>query len=252
MIETRLRASVQHEFNGKLEALRAELTARNDRLKEAAKDQSEEVAAMRSTALAALTGRSDSYIKRRIEAVDQLWSGVVALGQTKVVVGFMKSLDYEKAAEECTKNPHLRQIFKAIAVDITKLDRKGSGADLARPFVTPMAWAYFDALSTICVLAATQMHLLTTGLAKSDFTDKAALRRMIEGTLPHQLANFDKLGSSFIYHLGDELEQALMKELYANLSFRDLGMESLERAAEVVKGANEIVLAIEKERAANA
>ncbi|MCM2537703.1 hypothetical protein NDN94_07660 [Burkholderia glumae] len=249
LIETRLRASVQHEFNGKLEALRAELTARNDRLKEAAKDQSEEVAAMRSTALAALTGRSDSYIKRRIEAVDQLWAGVSGLGPTRVTVRFMQSVDYENAAKEVASNGAARQMFKAMAVDMTTLHPNRAEADKARPFLSPMAWAYYDAFACISLLAATQIHLLSLGLAEHDFTDAKAIRKMIEGTLPKQVVNIDKFGIGFIYFLAGELEEALLVELRSNLTFKDLGVENLERANEAVEGAGAIFVAIKKEMA---
>ncbi len=72
LIETRLTHSVKHEFDKKLELVRADL-----RSKEV------EIAALRGGALSAMASRQITLDKRRLEAVDQLWMAVTALAPAK-------------------------------------------------------------------------------------------------------------------------------------------------------------------------
>lgn len=73
VISTRLRASVQHEFDQKLETMRATLRSSEEAFKADLRGKEAQIAALRSGAMSALASRQAALDKRRIEAVDQLW-----------------------------------------------------------------------------------------------------------------------------------------------------------------------------------
>ena len=68
LIAERLRGSVRHEFDEKLERLRAEIRAGQEHLN-----------AVRSTALAALSSGQTALNQRRLQAIDDLWKSTTVL-----------------------------------------------------------------------------------------------------------------------------------------------------------------------------
>lgn len=72
LIVTRLAKSVEHEFNTKLEAVRAEFREKDELLKADLRLKESEIAALRGGAMTAMASRQMAVDKRRLEAVDQL------------------------------------------------------------------------------------------------------------------------------------------------------------------------------------
>lgn len=73
LIVTRLRASVRHEFNEKLEMLRADLRKSEESFKADLRAKETQIEVLRSGALLGMTSRQTTLDKRRLEAVEQLW-----------------------------------------------------------------------------------------------------------------------------------------------------------------------------------
>jgi hypothetical protein len=72
VISTRLRASVQHEFNEKVETLKTDLRKSEESFKADLRSKEAQIEALRSGALSGLTSRQAALDARRIQAVDQL------------------------------------------------------------------------------------------------------------------------------------------------------------------------------------
>ena len=92
LISTRLTKSVAHEFNTKLETLRAQMREGEERLKAELRVKEAEIVALRSGALTALASRQMAFDKRRLEAVDQLWSSITALAPARSIAPARYSL----------------------------------------------------------------------------------------------------------------------------------------------------------------
>jgi hypothetical protein len=85
VISTRLRASVQHEFYQKVEALKTDLRKSEESFKADLRSKESQIEALRSGALSGLASRKAAIDARRIQAVDQLWAALQALGPAKSV-----------------------------------------------------------------------------------------------------------------------------------------------------------------------
>src|SRR5437867_6915410 len=99
LIVTRLAKSVEHEFNEKLEKLKAGFRVSEERLRADIRAKEAEIATLRSGALLASASRQAAADKRRLEAVDQLWSATTALGPARVISFFMSAINFEEAAK---------------------------------------------------------------------------------------------------------------------------------------------------------
>ncbi|TAJ95786.1 MAG: hypothetical protein EPO31_01185 [Gammaproteobacteria bacterium] len=120
-IITRLRESVSHEFNSQLELLRADL-----RIKEA------EIATLRASAMSAMSNRQIAVDKRRLEAIEQLWSSIISLTKARGISRLMSFLKFEYAAEVAQKNQKMREMLSVMGgdFDITK-ELKGFSPDFS-------------------------------------------------------------------------------------------------------------------------
>jgi hypothetical protein len=85
--------SVQHRFDEKIETLKSDL-----RTKETA------ISALQQAVLAGTFSRQALLDKRRIEAVERVWSTIVELGPYKNLSAMMASVKFEEIAKETARN----------------------------------------------------------------------------------------------------------------------------------------------------
>jgi hypothetical protein len=122
--------------------------------------------------------------------------------------------------------------------DLSKLQT--SEASIARPFVSPLAWALYSAYSSIVLHAALRLKTLQSGIDK-DFTDVEGIKKIVKTALPHQADYIDKYGASAFHYLLDELESAILLELTKILKGEESDKESLEKAASILKEADRLM-----------
>ncbi len=124
-----IKASVEHDFNSKLENLKSELRSKES-----------EISTLRDAVLTGRNQRQALVDKRRIEAVDSLWKGVVELQRFKALSNAMASINMDAAAAEAAKDPKVRQFFEIINKVAPAIDTlKPSTTSNERPFVSPVA-----------------------------------------------------------------------------------------------------------------
>ena len=229
-IITRLKASVSYEFDSKLESLRADL-----RIKEA------EIATLRASAMTALSNRQISIDKRRLEAIEQLWSSIISLTKARGISKMMSCFDYERVAVYAQKNESMRETLSVLGgnFDFTK-DLKQDDASLARPFVSPMAWAIYSALVAVIANGVIKWHVAKSGLGAKDFTDRDATNKMMKAALPEYSAYIEKYGPISYHPLIEILELKLLNEFQVMMSGAEADKASIDQAAEILKYATEI------------
>ena len=238
LIATRLTKSVEHEFNEKLEHLRSEQRQSEELLRAELRSREGEISALRSTALTALTNRHVGLDTRKLEAVDQLWSAMTALVPARNLAGLIGGLRYEEAQKAAQLDLKFRQTMEAMIVgfNISKIDV--SGAMKARPFVSPMAWAIYNAYRVITVQAAMRAQALKAG-ATNDFIDNQKVQQIILVALPEYSNFIQQHGASAAHLLLDSLEDKLLMEFNQMLSSKESSAASIEQAAQILKLSSE-------------
>ena len=240
LILTRLVKSVEHEFDSKLENVRAELRASEELLKAELRAKEAQIEALRSGAMTALASRQMALDNRRLEAVDQLWSAVTALAPARVISNMMAVINFEEAAKRAEHNPRLRGVFELFGsgLDLKSLDL--SAAQISRPFVSPLAWAIYSALVAISMHAVMRCEVLKAGIGAEDFMNTDAISNLLKAALPHQTDYIDRFGPSGYNLLLAELDSKLLQEFNAMLSGASADKASLEQAAEILRLSNEV------------
>lgn len=241
IIATRLTKSVQHEFDSKLEVLRTQLRKSEESFKADLRAKEVQIELLRSGAISGLASRQAVLDKRRIEAVEQLWSAVTELAPAKAASVWMAVIKFDAAAKEAAKNPQFRQIFEALGsgLDLKKLG--STGASKVRPFVSEISWAIFSAYQAILLFAVTRLHMLKSGLDVPDVLDTSAITKLIQAALPHRAAHLEKYGVAGYHYLVDELESTLLKELQNILKGQESDKASVEQAAAILQESERVM-----------
>lgn len=246
LISTRLTKSVEHEFDTKIESVRADMRASEERLKAQLREKEAEISALRSGALSVLASRQAALDKRRLEAVDQIWASFNALAPARGLAASMSVIKFESAAQQAEHDPKVRQFFEIIGggFDAKTLDL--SGAAKARPFLTPLVWAIFSAIQAVTMHSVMRWHVLKGGLGTTDFADNKAIEKLVVAALPHYAEYFEKNGPSVYYYVLEALDARLLAEIQNMLSGVESDRASIEQAAEIVRQANSLQAATQE------
>jgi hypothetical protein len=240
LIEIRLRTSVQNEFDSKLESLKGDIRASEERLRARLREKEAEIEALRTGALSAMTSRQVALDKRRLEAVDQLWATYTELNRARYIAAFMAVIKFEEAAKEAENNDRARQAFDKMGMgfDLNKLDL--SGASKARPFLPHMVWAVFAAIQAITTHSIIRWTALKTGMGNKNLFKDEPVKELILAVLPTYKNYLEKFGPSSYYYVLEALDQKLLAEIQGMLSGTSEDMASVERASKIVELAGKI------------
>lgn len=229
LIETRLTRSVQHEFEVKIESLKADVRSREA-----------EIEALRQGALAGLTSRNAALFKRRLDASDRLWSAVVELAPARGAAAWVSVVKFDAMLTEASRNPELRTIFNVLWKPLEGFAWPME-AYKERPFVSPLAWAIYLAYQAVLGMSATQLSQLRTGFKTSKpIFDVEKTATLLKAVLPHQSEYIDKWGASAFYYLLDELEDALIRELRRALETDESDQLSVAQASKILHAVEEV------------
>lgn len=241
LISARLKSSIEHEFNQKIEDLRTEHRKQEDRLKAELQARAAEIQALRSIAMSAMSGRQAAVDKRMLEAVDQLWASVVTLASARVLATYLSVLNIDAVGEAVQHEQKMQQVVEMLGFgfDAKKIDYLSAAK--ARPFLTPIVWATYSALQAVAGHAVLQWHALKSGLNPKGLVDEAKITTLIKTVLPQFSEVLDKFGSQAYFHTLEALENQLISEVQRMLTGVEDDKARLERAAEILKQSNELI-----------
>jgi len=248
LIATRLTKSIEHEFNEKLERLRADLREADERLKADLRAKEAEISVLRSGALSAMASRQISIDKRRLEAIDQLWAAFNSLSGARALSMTLAVLKFEAAAKYAESDPKTRQFFETLGAGFDPNTIDHASAAKARPFVSAMVWASYTAYMAVCMHAVMRWHILRFGLGAKDFTDNEAIKKLITAALPHYSDYIEKVGPDGYHYILEALEAKLLKEIEQMLIGAEADQASIEQAAEIVRRSNAVLAQASKEQ----
>ncbi len=225
LIITRLTNSVKNEFDSKIEKLKSDLSA-----KEA------QIESLRNGAMSGLITRQSSLYQRQLQAIDEIWHSVKELEKAKHISATLVTLKFEECAKESATNPKFRDFIKTIGGDFDAESMDLSGAKKARPFLTPLAWAYYSAYSSVIMLAITKLKVLKIGVENPEkYFDFESVKNLLKKVLPLRSEYIDKYDSSTHHYFLDEIEELLLVELQNIQKGLKTDKDNASRAAEIIK-----------------
>lgn len=235
-ILTRLRASVAHEFDAKLEELRSDL-----RTKEA------DIVALRSGALSAMVSRQEAVGRRRLEAVDQLWDAVLKLKGYSFYVSLFASVKFEEMSRLAPTEPKIKTLFEMLPSLPEFPTSQSSMGAVARPFLTPIVWSIYRAIEVVYVISYMKAKALKSGLDTREMFDRNAINQVIMTALPSLAESVHKLGDAGYPDFLEALEVRLLEEVQLMLAGKEDNAQTVAQAAEVTRLVQKIFTDVAKQ-----
>lgn len=234
LIITRLTNSVRHEYDKKIEDVRSELRKNEENVKSELKLKEIQIQALQSGALSGVSTRQVAIFEKQVKAIELVWDTVISLGPAKVVSNQLQVINFETALKEAAANPKVREVFSMMNnVNIENIEY--NKANRARPFISPLSWAYYSAYQSIISHAVVKMKMLQMGVDKADIIDNKRVMDLVKTALPHQVPLLEKHGIEAIHYLLDELEEKLLLSFQLTLKGEELDKEHIEMASNIIK-----------------
>lgn len=240
LIITRLKNAVAHEYEEKIEGLRTELRKSEEAFKAELRAKASQIEALRSGALSSIVNRQAALYGRQIKAVEELWGAVLELAPAKAISAWMVYVKFDEAAKMAEKDPNARDMFRTMGGDFDIAKINPIGASKARPFLSPLAWAYFAAYQAIVMHSVIKLKQLQLGIS-GDYIDIEAITQIVKTALPDQAAYIKKHGSSAFYFLLGTLELKLLEAIGFMLEGKELDKKDLEKAASIIEGSERLM-----------
>ena len=249
LILTRLKASVEHEFNAKLEALRTDLRKSEESFKADLRVKETQIEVLRSGALSGLASRQVALDKRRLEAIDQLWAGIERLVPLKMAAMSMANIKFDTSLKRASEDPKVRDIFAKFPWNVDLNTFPKLDVHKSHPFVSELAWALFSAYQAIVGYATTQLLMLKHGANIPDLLNTEHVSKLAKSALPQYTDYIEKFGPSGYYNMLEPLEVELLKELRRMMRGEESDKASVEQAARIMEEVAIIDEAISKRSA---
>ena len=227
-IVTRLKTSILHEYDNKLEKLRSQLRQHESKMD-----------SIRSTLFSNAAHRDKLVFTKKVNAVEVLWESILLLSPFKVVSAMMGVVDFDKAAESAKTEQGVRDFAKAISGKVDLSDAKLAEVNKVRPFLSELSWAYFSAYRSVVMNAVLRAKFLESGLPAELLNDKA-VKELVTTVYPHMKDFINKHDSAILHEFLSDLERDILTEINKTLSGKESDEQSFERAKEIIDATQEL------------
>lgn len=227
VISERLSAAVRHEYDRKLEALRAEINQRDS---------------VRATATAALTAAHLAGHERTLRALETIWAETVRLRDgTPMYAAMAEILLKEEFVDAFANNDKYRELIEEVDEAEEAKAFFGSGSiELERAFAGEYVYSLFFAYRAYSGRVPTLMlrSLKKTGRVECWHED-AALDRIVSAVLtPEELATVRAARVMKLRTVQQLIERRMLEHIARVLSGEASGMTNLEQAYRILEAAS--------------
>jgi hypothetical protein len=240
VITTRLTNTVKHEFDAKLEHLKAEFRASERTLEAKLAQRSAELEALRSGALGGIAQRRALLDKRRLEAIDQLWGTLIRNQSSRSLAMTMAVMNLEELGKQVKEDRRVSEFVKVAGGGFEPSKQDHITGSLARPYVSDMAWAIFSAIQAITSYYVAHWVALSNGIDSRKMVANESVHKLILAVMPEYKEFLEKSGLSSAYHLLEQLDLRLIKELNRMALDHQQDKDSIQQAAEILEHARKL------------
>ena len=232
-ISTRLKASIQHEYDRKLETYKTQLMTQQDLAILDIKTALAREAALYSAAHASFVEGQKASMERKLNAVDNLWRSTTQFRASlppAVAVLDVMTVDQYSGTKD---NPQ----FKTLAGELSPEELATlvpMPIEEVRPYVGEYMWAVFSCYRTILVRRLVLLGPGWTDAEKIEWYKDTGTRQVIAAVLTAtELTEFDNTEYGKISWLQRRLESKLLAGAQKIISGESFGANSLEQATRI-------------------
>tara|TARA_R110001592_G_C12970664_1_gene733219 strand:- start:85 stop:948 length:864 start_codon:yes stop_codon:yes gene_type:complete len=228
----RLKADIKLDNDSKLEEVRSELQKANNNLSHisAAGDK-------------AYSQVQASLLPTKIQAIEVIWSSVLAWDEMAAASMFVSVLDLDWV-RKYGSDPSTKKTFEDLLKAPSHLDflRQRKDVEKMRPFVSERGWALYSAYHSFYISRITKASILTIPLISHvEIFERANERNLIEKSAPKHI--LDLYDSNLLDGTNEYLrylKEVIITELKLEMSGERDSNKAANNAAEILKAANDL------------
>jgi len=232
-MSARIKGSIQHEYDQKLEAHKAQLKADNEVALIELRSAIEREAALHAAAHASFSEGQKAAMERKLSAVDRLWGQVIHLrASLPPILTFIDVLtvdEYRGAKDHPTfqtlsGNLSPEKIAEMINKDDVPIEK-------VRLYVGEYMWAIFFSYQAIMLRLLVLFHLGRNDAARIEWHKDSGARQLMEAVLmKKELEEFDAMQFGKISWLQRRLESKMLAASAKVISGEEFGEDALKQA----------------------
>jgi hypothetical protein len=230
-ISTRIKSSIQHDYDRKLETHKAELKSEQELAILNIKTALAREAAFHAAAHSSFAEGQKATMERKLTAVDRLWSAVVqfkaSLPPVLTALDVMNVDEYKGLKD----NPSFQKLGTS-ELSKERLDKLApSGIEDVRPYVGEYTWMLFFCYQAILIRISVMLHLAPIDPKNIEWYKDTGNRNLLNAVLtPAEMDEFDATAFGKISWLQKRLESKLLAAMQKIISGETFGAESLRQA----------------------
>lgn len=243
--KSRIERGIQSKFDRKLELFRSQLRTEEEAVRSAFKVRDEQIASLRSGALAAASDRQILLQQKKINAVETVWTVVKARPQLKALARMSQRLDLKEMAKIAANDDRDGLSVREFADHIWNLCGMNkmeivSVPEKERLYISLQSWALYSAYSQVLGYSAAYILAAKTGVGDGILKDSSEILEILKLALPNHQSYIEKYSDAAIPHLVDELEERLLAQLRSELDDTSSDHKAVVQAAEILRAVQKV------------
>ena len=229
-ISMRIKISIQHEYDQKLESLKSQLKAQSDVALVELRATIERQADLLAAAHSSFAEGQKAAMERKLRAIDTLWGRLLQLrASLPPILGFIDLLTVDEY-KGIKDHPRFIELSQGLSVE--KLSQFGdSETEQVRPYVGEYTWAVFYCYQAVMLRIVFLLLAGRTDAEKLEWHKDSGTRQLIQAVLlTAELEEFDDTAFGKVTWLQRRLESKILWAARQIVSGKEFGAEALKQA----------------------
>jgi len=234
-ISERLKGAIQHEYDQKLEALKAQLKAQNDVAVEQLKTSNAQLLSVHASASSTYSQIHSIGHERRLRAIEVAWKAVVHIRHTTPNIVMVGDLVDESQYSQFMTNPTLQHMMTEVSLErLVEMSREHTkDVEEWRPFMGEYIYSMFEAYRTLTGRVAVEIRLGFDKGTVQPWFKNPSIRTLVENVLEtDQIAMMDASAAKLNY-VRSLMENKVLGEAARLISGEASSTHALEQAARI-------------------
>lgn len=234
-ISVRLKSGIQHEYDQKLEAHKAQLKAEQEVFVLNIKTAVARETALHAAGHASFSEGQKASMERKLNGIDRLWAEVLRFRNClPPVIGFMDILtvDEYRGAKD---HPDFRALSQGLSQEtIMGFASASSSIEEIRPYVGEYLWSVYGCYQAVLLRLLLLLCWGRSDADKMEWHKDGGIRQLIGAVLkPSEVEEFDQKTFGKVGWLKQRLESKILAATQKVVSGEAFGADSLKQAMEL-------------------
>ena len=212
-ISARLKASIQHEYDQKLETHKASLKSQNEASFLELKNGIEQRFTLYKAAQTSFTEGQKAAIERKLDSIEKLWNEILRLkNECPPMLGFIDLLSVEEY-RSARNHKDFGELARGCSIEkiVDYLEIRDNPVEKVRPYVGEYLWSMFFAYRQLMGRIPWLLSLSLKDADKAEWHKDNGIRQILEAILSeNELGKFESINLGKISWLQHRLESKIL------------------------------------------